>query len=76
MVSSGQGHYPTLPEVTRILDLPLLCVDGQDEPTADQLCPALKQDNVTQVRLAGGHHYNDDYARLGELIATQLRTPH
>ncbi len=74
--SNSQGRYLTAPEVARIRDIPLLCVDGQDEPTTAQLCPQLKQDNVTTLQLPGGHHYNDDYARLAELIQHHFLPPH
>lgn len=74
--SNSQGRYLTAPEVARIRDIPLLCVDGQDEPTTAQLCPQLKQDNVTTTQLPGGHHYNDDYARLAELIQHHFLPPH
>ena len=67
--SSG---LPTLPEMQRAGDTPLLCIYGTGE--TDTLCPQLDPTRVHVVQLPGGHHFNGDYQRLAQeiLVAANL----
>lgn len=61
---------PVDPEVAAS-KVPLVCVSGQTEQ--DAYCPgpaARKQ--VRWVQLPGGHHYEGDYAKLGQAILDAL----
>ncbi|GAA0716138.1 AcvB/VirJ family lysyl-phosphatidylglycerol hydrolase [Dokdonella soli] len=50
--------------------VPLVCVHGSDED--DSFCLKPQPTQVRVVDLAGGHHYNGDYAALGALIVSSL----
>ena len=66
--SSTQGQFPTLPEVSRITDITLLCFYGAQDEDPERLCPRLQQANVKSIPLAGGHHFEDDYPLLTRRI--------
>ena len=70
--SSKQGHYLTEPEISRITDIPQLCFYGTQDDDPELLCPKLKQANVKNIPLAGGHHFEDDYPLLTKLILEGL----
>ena len=70
--SSKLGQFPTLPEVGRITDIPLLCLYGTEDDDPELLCPRLQQANVKKIPLAGGHHFEDDYPLLTRLILEGL----
>lgn len=70
--SSKMGQFPTQPEVSRITDIPQLCLYGTQDDDPELLCPKLKQANVTNIPLAGGHHFQDDYPLLTRLILQGL----
>nr|MBP9662881.1 virulence factor [Aeromonas sp.] len=72
VVHDKGGRYPTLPEVTRIQTLPLLCVQGAEDDSPVKLCPRLQQPNVTTVTLPGSHHFDDNYQTLYQEIAGHL----
>ncbi|PNO56932.1 virulence factor [Aeromonas caviae] len=72
VVHDKGGRYPTLPEVTRIQTLPLLCVQGAEDDSPVKLCPRLQQPNVTTVTLPGSHHFDDNYQTLYQQIAGHL----
>lgn len=58
----------TLPEINRISGPRVVCIYGGDD--ADALCPQLDARRFTVLRLAGGHHFDGDYAALaGQIIA-------
>lgn len=61
-----EGALPLGPELDRNTT-PLLCVQGADED--DSYCRKPLPANVRQASLPGGHHYDGDYAALGDLIA-------
>lgn len=73
MVSSNsKGSYLTEPEVLKIRDVPMICLYGQDDTAEDQLCPRLHQANVTGISVPGGHHFDDDYSLLAELLLRHI----
>jgi type IV secretory pathway VirJ component len=61
-LSDDDSGLPTLPEVRRIAGVPVFCLYGADE--ADSPCPTLAPGEATVVKLAGGHHFDGDYAAL------------
>src|SRR3569623_1206231 len=71
-LSSDDRATPVLPEIDR-LRLPLLCSYGEEEN--DSLCPTLAAGKAHQIHLPGGHHFNDDYARLAKEILRAASTP-
>lgn len=56
----------TLPEVNRIVGIPVLCIYGDGDK--DTLCPKLDPVKDRVVKLPGGHHFNGDYAGLARVI--------
>ena len=55
-----------LSRVQSVTWLPLLCIQGQQEP--DSLCPKLRAANVTVIALPGGHGLHHNVARLAAAI--------
>ena len=65
-ISNDNSGPATLPEVTRIAGIPILCIYGEGDN--DSLCPKLDGSKVRIVKLPGGHHFNGDYAGLAREI--------
>jgi type IV secretory pathway VirJ component len=65
-ISDSKSGPATLPEITRISGVPVLCIYGADE--SDSLCPQLDPKKFIIVRLKGGHHFDGDYANLARQI--------
>jgi len=66
-----EGAIPILPEIDKS-KVPVICVHGAEEG-ADSFCQKLAgKPNVRQLELAGGHHYNGDYDKLGASISGAL----
>lgn len=61
--SSTRGQ-PTVPEVARIRQVPILCVTGGGE--ADSACGALTGRNVTALEIGSGHHFGGQYERIAK----------
>ncbi len=71
-ISDDNSGPATLPEVSRISGVPILCIYGDGDN--DSLCPKLDPAKVKVVKLPGGHHFNGDYARLArEILAAANR---
>jgi type IV secretory pathway VirJ component len=70
-ISDDNSGLPTLPEVSRIGGMTVLCIYGEEE--TDSLCPRLDPHKVTVVKLKGGHHFDGDYAALARTIMTSAR---
>jgi type IV secretory pathway VirJ component len=68
----GEGHdsLPTLPEASRLVALPVLCLFGSEEH--DSLCRDLAAANVTRQELSGGHHLGGDYDGLADRIQATM----
>lgn len=49
----------------------ITCVYGDKE--RHDICPDLPDAEVTKIRLPGGHHFNGDYAALGEAVLRASR---
>ena len=69
-VSDNDNGPETLPEIARIKALPFLCIYGEDD--ADSVCPQLKGESATAVKLPGGHHFDGDYGKLAAVILDAL----
>jgi len=65
-ISDDNSGPATLPEITRISGVPVLCIYGEDE--SDSLCPKLDPKRFSIVKLKGGHHFDGDYAGLARQI--------
>ena len=65
-ISDDSSGPATLPEVSRISGMPVLCIYGQDE--SDSLCPKLDPKKFDVVKVKGGHHFDGDYAGLARVI--------
>jgi type IV secretory pathway VirJ component len=65
-IADDNSGPATLPEITRISGVPVLCIYGEDE--SDSLCPKLDPKRFNIVKLKGGHHFDGDYAGLARHI--------
>jgi len=65
-ISDSSAGPATLPEISRISGVPVLCIYGADE--SDSLCPKLDPKRFNIVKLKGGHHFDGDYANLARQI--------
>jgi type IV secretory pathway VirJ component len=65
-ISNDTTGPKTLPEVSRIAGVPVLCIYGDGDK--DSLCPKLDPTRIRVVQLPGGHHFNGDYAGLARVI--------
>ncbi len=65
-ISDDKSGPATLPEVSRITGVPILCIYGEDEH--DSLCPKLDPGKVKIVKVKGGHHFDGNYAALADDI--------
>jgi type IV secretory pathway VirJ component len=63
--SSGNG-LPTVPEIAAIQGTRVLCLHGADEKHT--ACRALHAPGIKTLALAGGHHFDGDYATLARHI--------
>lgn len=63
--SGGEGR-PTVPEIEALGGVRVLCLYGADE--AHTACPDLRGPGIRAVELAGGHHFDGDYAALAREI--------
>lgn len=59
------GALPIAPELARTT-VPAVCLHGADED--DSACPALASAKLAVIDLPGGHHYDGDYARIGQTV--------
>ena len=55
--------FPVAPAVEALKGLPMTCIYGDKERL--DICPSLP---IRQVRLRGGHHFDGDYAGLGQAV--------
>jgi len=60
----------TLPELERLRGMNLLCVYGADEK--DSGCRDAPAGLVKEVVRNGGHHFDDDYKAIGDIIFASL----
>jgi len=65
-ISDSESGPATLPEISRLTGMPVLCIYGADENGS--LCPKLDPKKFIIVKLNGGHHFDGDYANLARQI--------
>ena len=73
---ASHDSFPVRPAIAALkaLDMKnakITCVYG-DKEHAD-ICPDLPDTEVAKIRLPGGHHFNGDYATLGEAVLRASR---
>jgi type IV secretory pathway VirJ component len=62
-----QNPYKILPEVEKIRDIKTLYMGGEKE--TDTLLPKLDRKKYNVVVLLGGHHFDNNYSKISEIIA-------
>ncbi|MCF6112189.1 virulence factor family protein [Mesorhizobium muleiense] len=60
------GDYKIVPAIAALPADRVLCVYGEEED--DSACPDPSLNSVTRVKTAGGHHFDEDYEKLGQAI--------
>lgn len=68
-----KSDQPTLAEIAKLSGVKMLCVYGKDEE--DSGCRGAPPGAMQQVVLPGGHHFNDEFDQLGDLIIAAARPP-
>jgi type IV secretory pathway VirJ component len=63
---------PVAPELANVKGLRTLCVWGAEEAEGS-LCPALPKGTAELLELPGGHHFDEDYTKLADLILQRVR---
>jgi type IV secretory pathway VirJ component len=58
--------FPVAPAVEALKGLPMTCIYGDKEH--GDICATLPAATIRQVKLAGGHHFDGDYAVLGQAV--------
>jgi type IV secretory pathway VirJ component len=68
----SEGALPVADELARLQGLKVLCLYGEDEK--ESLCREVPsaETNIKAISLGGGHHFGGDYARLADLIVSQI----
>jgi type IV secretory pathway VirJ component len=69
-IGTPKGGLPTRPEVTSGRLGPVRCIYGQGDD--DSACQGLRGSGVHAIPLAGGHHFDGDYATVGAAIISAL----
>ncbi|OIQ90857.1 bacterial virulence protein (VirJ) [mine drainage metagenome] len=62
---------PVLPEVAKYQGVRSLCVYGVDE-IKDSLCPTLPKGAAEVIQLPGGHHFDENYTKLADMIIARI----
>jgi type IV secretory pathway VirJ component len=71
--SRRPNDLPTLPELEHIRGMNLLCIYGVDEK--DSGCRDAPPGLMKEMMRNGGHHFDDDYKALGDIILQSLVAP-
>jgi type IV secretory pathway VirJ component len=67
------SDQPTLPTLAQLKGMKMLCIYGAEEDNS--ACRAAPPGLITRtVQLPGGHHYDSDYKRVGDLVLEELRS--
>ena len=69
--ATSADALPIKPEIAKVPPALIQCFYGIDED--DTMCPALAASGVEQIKTAGGHHFDGDYAKLAKQILDGLR---
>jgi len=68
---ASHDSFPVVPAIAALNGPKITCVYGDKE--RHDVCPDLPSTEVAKVRLPGGHHFNGDYAALGEAVLRASR---
>lgn len=68
---SSDNALPTIPAITRLRGMPIICVRGEDE--ADSACGQIPAGIVQQYLVPGGHHFDRNAALLGKIVLGERR---
>jgi len=71
-VGGDEGGPPTRPELTRLGQVPVLCIYGEGE--ADSICPGLPAGTIARAQIGKGHHFSGEYATLADRILAFARS--
>ncbi|PIC01617.1 virulence factor [Caulobacter sp. X] len=66
-----RDSFPVAPAIAALQDVKITCVYGDKERR--DICPTLPDDKVAKIRLPGGHHFDGDYATLGDAVLKAAR---
>jgi type IV secretory pathway VirJ component len=69
-IRTPQGGLPTRPEVTSGRLGSVVCIYGRAD--IDSACQGLRGTGVHEIALAGGHHFDGNYATLAAAIVSAL----
>ena len=69
--SSSKTARPAEPEVSKLGNIRLLCIYGEQE--TDSLCPQLAGNNIEKLALPGAHHFGGDYQAIVQHILGELK---
>lgn len=70
--SAATDALPTAPEVARLRDLRVLCLQGENDD--ESLCRKLPPGAAEVAILGGGHHFGGGYAEVARRIVAALPT--
>jgi len=66
------SDQPTLPVLAQLKGMKMLCIYGAEEENSG--CREALPGLITRtVQLPGGHHYDSDYKRVGDLVLEEMR---
>ena len=72
-VGKNTAGLPLMPELQKMTAAKTLCIYGTDD--RETLCPKVPAEFVTQVPLAGGHHFDGIYQKLTDQILQRTKAP-
>jgi type IV secretory pathway VirJ component len=71
-IGSDKGGPPTVPELSELRHVPVLCIYGEGEE--DSICPAMARGGIVPEQIGKGHHFSGDYALLADRILAFTRS--
>ena len=72
-IGSDKGGPPTIPELSEVRHVPVLCIYGEGEE--DSICPGMTRGPAVPEQIGKGHHFSGDYALLADRILAFTRSP-
>ena len=70
LLGSPPHGVPIAPELMRWSGSPYVCIYGAEDP--DAACDKLVETHGSTVKMAGGHHFGGNYARIAQEILSRL----
>lgn len=70
LLGSAPRGVPIAPELVRWSGSPYVCIYGAEDP--DAACDKLVESHGSTVKMAGGHHFGGNYARIAQEILSRL----